>query len=111
MCQAQLLTAPAYCCGAISAVVVGFIADRVQWRMPFIVGSQSLLVLAFSILFAKAAAIADNVALCYVAVCIACTGVYPILPGCNAWTINNLYGLEKRNVSMRTAVHALPSSC
>jgi hypothetical protein len=27
---------------------------------------------------------------------LACIGVYPILPGCNAWTINNLAGAEKR---------------
>jgi len=64
--------------------------------MPFIVGAQSLLIIAYSILFAKAADIANNVALCYFAIFVACIGIYPILPGCNAWTINNLAGAEKR---------------
>jgi len=64
--------------------------------MPFIVASQLLLVIAYAILFAKADKIADNVPLCYFAVFVACAGIYPILPGCNAWTINNLAGPAKR---------------
>lgn len=110
--RAQLLTAPPYFCGAISALVSSLMADRFKWRMPFIVSSQSLLIIAYGILFAKAEDIADNVPLCYFAVFVACVGIYPILPGCvsqpltdyyspadahkNAWTINNLAGPEKR---------------
>ena len=94
--NAQLLTAPPYACGAISALLSALLADRLTWRMPFLVGAQSLLIIAYSILFAKAADIRDNVALCYFAVHLACIGIYPILPGCNAWTINNLAGPAKR---------------
>lgn len=64
--------------------------------MPFIVSAQSLLIIAYAILFAKAESITENVPLCYFAVFIACIGIYPILPGCNAWTINNLAGPAKR---------------
>ena len=96
--RAQLLTAPPYTCGAIAAVLSAYFADRVTWRMPFIVSAQTLLIVAYAILFAKAEAIKDNVALCYFAVHVACIGIYPILPGCNAWTINNLAGPEKRAV-------------
>jgi MFS family permease len=95
---AQLMTAPPYACGAISALVSSLLADRYTWRMPFIAIAQALLIVAYAILFAKAEAIKDNVALCYFAVHIACIGIYPILPGCNAWTINNLAGPEKRAV-------------
>jgi len=94
--RAQLLTAPPYTCGAIAAVVSAYFADRLTWRMPFIVGSQSLLVIAYAILFVKAENISDNVPLCYFCVFLACIGVYPILPGVNTWTINNLAGAEKR---------------
>lgn len=94
--RAQLLTAPPYACGAIAAVVSAYFADRLTWRMPFIVGAQSLLVIAYSVLFVKAEYIADNIPVCYFCVFLACIGVYPILPGCNAWTINNLAGAEKR---------------
>ncbi|KAL6173556.1 hypothetical protein ACJQWK_01099 [Exserohilum turcicum] len=95
---AQLMTAPPYACGAISALVSSLLADRFTWRMPFITTAQGLLIIAYAILFAKAEAIKDNVAVCYFAVHVACIGIYPILPGCNAWTINNLAGPEKRAV-------------
>lgn len=94
--NAQLLTAPPYVCGAIAAVVSALFADRLSWRMPFIVFHQGLLVIAFSVLFSFAAEIRDNIALCYTMVCIACIGLYPIIPGNNSWTINNLAGAEKR---------------
>jgi len=94
--RAQLLTAPPYTCGAIAAVLSAYFADRVTWRMPFIVASQSILVVAYSVLFVFAPNIANNVPLCYTMVFFACIGVYPILPGCNAWTINNLANAEKR---------------
>lgn len=98
--RAQLLTAPPYFCGAISALLSSLLADRLTWRMPIIVSAQCLLVIAFSILFSKAENIADNVPLCYFAVFVACTGIYPILPGCNAWTINNLAGPAKRAIGI-----------
>ncbi|KAH7081123.1 major facilitator superfamily domain-containing protein [Paraphoma chrysanthemicola] len=101
---AQLMTAPPYACGAISALVSSLLADRFVWRMPFIVSAQALLIIAYAILFAKAEAIKDNVALCYFAVHVACVGIYPILPGCNAWTINNLAGPEKRAVGIATMI-------
>jgi hypothetical protein len=94
--QAQLLTAPPYTCGAISAVVSALMADKLVWRMPFIVASQTLLVVAFAVLFTFAEHIKQNVALCYVMVCVACVGLYPIIPGNNSWTVNNLAGAEKR---------------
>ncbi|KXT09413.1 hypothetical protein AC579_8437 [Pseudocercospora musae] len=94
--QAQLLTAPPYICGAIAAVTSALVADKLAWRMPFIVGNQLLLVVSFSVLFSFAAEIDQNIALCYVMVCLACIGLYPIIPGNNSWTINNLAGAEKR---------------
>jgi len=71
---AQLLTIPCYACGAISSYIFAVLADRYTWRMPFIVGPQLLLVVAFSILFTKAAEIKQNIGLCYFAVCLACFG-------------------------------------
>lgn len=68
--------------------------------MPFIVASQSLLIIGYSVLFNKAADIANNVALCYFCIFLCCIGIYPIVPGCNAWTINNLAGAEKRAVGI-----------
>ncbi|KAF2852555.1 MFS general substrate transporter [Plenodomus tracheiphilus IPT5] len=102
--NAQLMTAPPYACGAISALVSSLLADRYTWRMPFITGAQALLIIAYAILFSKAEAIKENVTLCYFAVHVACIGIYPILPGCNAWTINNLAGPEKRAIGIATMI-------
>lgn len=76
---AQLLTAPPYVCGAISAVVAAYYADRLTWRMPFIEASQSMLIIAYAVLFVKANDIASNVAVCYFSVFLACIGIYPII--------------------------------
>lgn len=72
--KAQLLTIPPYAVGAISAYVVSVFADKYRWRMPFIVGPQLSVVVAFTILFIKAADIKNNIGLCYFAVCLACFG-------------------------------------
>lgn len=77
--------------------------------MPFIVACQSLLLIAYSVLFVKAPAIASNVPLCYVMVALACIGVYPIIPNNTAWTVNNLAGPEKR--SMGTGFFIAMGNC
>jgi hypothetical protein len=77
--NAQLLTAPPYLAGAITAVVVAGFADKSRFRFPFILGPQFLLIVAYSVLFVKADKIESNVALCYVMVILACMGVYPIM--------------------------------
>ena len=99
--KAQLMTAPPYACGAIAALVSALFADKLTWRMPFIVTAQTMLVIAYSVLFAKAEHITSNIALCYFAVHLACVGIYPISPGCSAWTTNNLAGPAKRAMGVR----------
>ncbi|KAF7594757.1 hypothetical protein BBP40_008464 [Aspergillus hancockii] len=98
--KAQLLTIPPYAVGAISAYVFSIFADRYTWRMPFIVAPQLSQVVAFSILFSKAAKIEENIALCYFGVCLACFGMYPILPGVNAWNVSNLPNPTKRAIGI-----------
>ncbi|KAK4089284.1 hypothetical protein Purlil1_6273 [Purpureocillium lilacinum] len=93
--NAQLLTIPPYTVGAISGLVASLFADRLKWRMPFLVGAQVTLIVAYAILVAKAEHIKGNVPLCYFAVHLACAGLYPIPPGVSAWTVNNL-GPQKR---------------
>ena len=111
--QAQLLTIPyvlpslseysnklltktrPYTVGALSGFLSSLFADKFTWRMPFLVGAQVTLIVAYAILVAKAEFIKDNVAACYFAVHLACAGLYPIPPGVSAWTVNNL-GARKR---------------
>lgn len=98
--DAQLLTIPPYAVGAISAYGFSVFADRYSWRMPFILVPQLTLIIAFSILFSKAGDIESNVALCYFGVCLSCFGMYPILPGVNAWNVCNIPDPHKRAVAI-----------
>lgn len=98
--NAQLLTIPPYTVGALSAYGFSVFADHFSWRMPFIVVPQLSLVVAFAILFSKAAEIENNIALCYFGVCLACFGMYPILPGVNAWNVCNIPNPHKRAVAI-----------
>ncbi|KAF9895345.1 hypothetical protein FE257_000249 [Aspergillus nanangensis] len=94
--RAQLLTVPPYFAGAFSAFGSALFADRFTWRMPFIAIPQLLVVIAYAVLFGLAGDIQNNIGACYFAVVLACIGLYPINPGGNAWTLNNLAGPTKR---------------
>ena len=98
--NAQLLSMPPYFAGAISAFLFGLLADKLRWRMPIIVTGQTLTIIAFAILFSLAEKIKENIAVCYFAVVLACIGVYPIIPGTNAWTANNLAGARKQGMGI-----------
>lgn len=78
--MAQVLTIPPYALGAFSALTFSLFADRYTWRMPFIVTPQVLQIVAFSILYTHAAAIEENIPLCYFGVCLACFGCVIIHP-------------------------------
>lgn len=98
--NAQLLTIPPYAVGAASAYGFSILADRNKWRMPFIVAPQSSLIIAFAILFSRAGDIENNIALCYFSICLACFGMYPILPGANSWNVDNILNPQKRAVAI-----------
>lgn len=94
--NAQLLTIPPYIIGAITSLVMGLYSDKFGWRLPFVVGPILAIIVAYTILFSKAARISSNVGLCYFAVCLACAGLYPISPCVNTWAVTNLAGPTKK---------------
>ncbi|KAG5655279.1 hypothetical protein KAF25_010431 [Fusarium avenaceum] len=98
--NAQLLSAPPYILGAISALVFGHLGDRLKWRAPVIAIGQGLLIISYSIQIVYAGHIQDHIALCYFAVFLATAGIYPIAPGVNAWTVNNLAGQMRRAIGI-----------
>lgn len=96
--RAQLLTIPPYCIGALSAFLSSAFADRFSRRLPFIVGPQLIVIIAYSVLASKADG--NNIAASYIGVCLACLGLYPINPCGNAWNLNNLAGPTKRTMGI-----------
>jgi predicted MFS family arabinose efflux permease len=93
---AQLMSAPPYVAGAIATVLAGIYADRVNNRMRSIVFFQVCVLVSMAVLFRYSPDIQNNIPLCYTMVIIVCIGVYPIVPACNTWCLNNLAGSDKR---------------
>jgi MFS family permease len=94
--QAQLLTIPPYVAGAISAVTLSKLADKFNWRMPFILGPMTAVLTGFCILLPLASNIENRVAACYIGVMLICIGQYPTNPAGSAWISSNLAGDSKR---------------
>lgn len=94
--QAQLLTIPPYVAGAISAVTLSKLADRFNWRMPFILGPMTSVLVGFCILLPLASNIENQIAACYIGVMLICIGQYPTNPAGSAWISSNLAGDSKR---------------
>lgn len=93
---AQLLSIPPYVVGAITACLAGIYSDRLRKRMPFIMSSQFVVIAAFVIILPLRNDIKKYMGPGYMALCLVCAGVYPIGPGVNSWTSNNLAGPAKR---------------
>lgn len=89
-----------YACAAISALTSAYIADRYSWRMPIIVVGQVLVIIANAIQFVFADDLANNIPACYFSVFLCLIGVYPIIPGTTAWTLNNLAGPQRRSLGI-----------
>ena len=100
--QSQLLTISPSLCGGVSAWVVGRYADRFKWRMPFIVGSLVVVVVAtaLGILMGLSSNIEGNVGPMYFGIVLAQIGIYPLLPGVSTWTSNNLGTSWKRSIGL-----------
>ncbi|KAH7183386.1 major facilitator superfamily domain-containing protein [Fusarium flagelliforme] len=98
--NAQLLTMPPYVCGGIAAWLTGKFSDRLAWRMPFIVGPMSVLLIAMAVLFNYSKDVGNNVPAMYIGVILAQIGIYPLLPGITAWTGNNLAPSWKRSIGL-----------
>ncbi|KAI7369408.1 MFS general substrate transporter [Hortaea werneckii] len=98
--QAQLMTIPPYVAGAIAAISFSKLADRCQWRMPFILGPMTLVLIGFCILFPLAKNIGQQIPACYIGVMLICMGQYPTNPAGSAWISSNLAGDTKRAIGI-----------
>jgi MFS family permease len=94
--NAQLMTVPPYVAGAIISWVSALLADRLRWRMPFVVGPLSLVIIAFAVLYSFQGKLQENIGPAYFSIVLACLGLYPLNPTTCSWTLNNLAGPTKR---------------
>ena len=107
--DAQLLTIPPYIAGAIAAITLSKLSDHFFWRMPFVLGPMTSVLVGFAVLFPLAPKIQDNIPACYVAVVLICIGQYPTNPAGSAWISSNLAGDSKR--AMGIALNICLGNC
>lgn len=98
--QAQLLSAPPYVAGALSALVAGKWSDRINRRMPFIAVPGALILIGYSMMLSLNGAISDNAAMAWPALIIIMIGIYPIQPATQAWNANNIAPARRRAVAV-----------
>lgn len=98
--QAQLLSAPPYVAGALSALIAGKWSDRVNRRMPFIAVPGALILVGYSMMLSLNGAISDNAGMAWPALIIIMVGIYPIQPATQAWNANNIAPSRRRAVAV-----------
>lgn len=96
--NAQLLTVPVYCFGAIATVVLSWLADRYKCRWAFIVGPYGLGAVGFIALLAIPHPALPG--LTYAMLFCITGGLYPAIIGVISWTANNLAPSWKRAMGM-----------
>ncbi|KIV95264.1 hypothetical protein PV10_02937 [Exophiala mesophila] len=89
--QANYLTVPVYCTGAISVILFSTIADKFQRRAILIVAAMVPPVIGYSIIIGSA-----NKAAGYAAMFIVVTGLFCVVSVLITWTSMNLAPDEKR---------------
>ncbi|ORY58135.1 major facilitator superfamily domain-containing protein [Pseudomassariella vexata] len=98
--NAQLMSAPPYVAGALSAILLARLSDRYYWRMPFVAGPLVLVVISYSIIISLNGDLADNKGPAYFALILTCMGIYPIQPAAASWNANNLAPAVRRNIGV-----------
>lgn len=78
--DANLMSAPPYVAGAISAIVFSHISDRFNWRMPFVVIPFTLVTIGFGMMLGLRGKFEENFGASYAACVLACIGIYPAMP-------------------------------
>lgn len=98
--NAQLMTAPPYIAGAISAVISSQLSDRYYWRMPFVVIPFVFVCVGYSIMLGLRGDFQNQLGASYSAAIIACIGIYPAMPAATSWAANNLAPASRRAVGL-----------
>jgi hypothetical protein len=98
--EANLMSAPPYVAGAISAIAFSHVSDRFNWRMPFVVIPFTLVTIGFAIMLGLRGKFEENLGASYTACVIACLGIYPAMPAITSWVSNNLSPASRRAVGL-----------
>lgn len=102
--NAQLMTAPPYIAGAISALFFARLSDHFYWRMPFVAIPLMLIAVGYSIIISFKGDLAGHVGASMFSAILACMGIYPVQPSGSSWNANNLAPAGQRAIGVAFAI-------
>ncbi|KAE8343737.1 hypothetical protein BDV24DRAFT_172436 [Aspergillus arachidicola] len=102
--NAQLMVAPPYIAGAISAICFSKLSDRFYWRMPFVAIPLTIFTIGYSIVISFHGQLKDNIAPSYFAMILVCMGLYPTHPATASWLANNLALSGRRAIGLALSI-------
>lgn len=102
--HAQLMTAPPFLGGALSALFFSWLSDKYYWRFPFVAIPMLMIAIGYSIIISFNGDLKGNVGGSMIAVIIGCMGIYPVQPACSTWNANNLAPEGRRAVGVAYAI-------
>ncbi len=99
--NAQLMTAPPYVAGALSALFFSYLSDRFYWRMPFVAIPMALISLGYALILSRNGELGgSNLGVSFFAVILTCMGIYPVQPAGSSWAANNLAPANRRAIGV-----------
>ncbi|KAJ8588264.1 MFS general substrate transporter [Rhizopogon salebrosus TDB-379] len=97
--HAQLLTVPPFVVACCVTLIVGIYSDKHSLRGPYIIGSSSVALIGYIVLYCS-----TRPGPSYVGVFLAALGVYPSIPVFLAWVGSNAGGDLKRGVALAIVI-------
>ncbi|KAK4032961.1 putative transporter-like protein 24 [Parachaetomium inaequale] len=99
--NAQLMTAPPYAAGALSALFFSYLSDRFYWRMPFVAAPMALISIGYAVILSRNGELGgSNLVASFFAVILTCMGIYPVQPAGSSWAANNLAPANRRAIGV-----------
>ncbi|KAE8325414.1 major facilitator superfamily domain-containing protein [Aspergillus sergii] len=102
--NAQLMVAPPYIAGAISAICFSKLSDRFYWRMPFVAIPLTIFTIGYSIVISFHGQLKENIGPSYFAMILVCMGLYPTHPATASWLANNLAPSGRRAIGLALSI-------
>jgi MFS family permease len=98
--NAQLMSAPPYVAGALSAIFFAHLSDHFYWRLPFVAIPLAFIFIGYSIIISFHGQLATNIGPAFFGIILSCMGIYALQPSTSSWAANNLAPSNRRAIGV-----------
>ncbi|KAI1416894.1 putative allantoate permease [Hypoxylon sp. FL1857] len=92
--QTQLHSVPPFAAALGMCLVLSYLSDRTDYRLPYLLFSSTLIIPGLAILITTP----ENFSVQYAGLCLACMGIYSASPLVLCWYLMNLEGHKQRGI-------------